>query len=179
MLDTDNDGVADYLDQEANTPDGMLVDTKGRSIDKNNNNVPDETEAYILKNYGNKSDTTTVYDNELIKSLINGGYVAVYFDFDKSTPTNVSTEGTDFILTYLRNNPSASVDIIGHADELGRTAYNDKLSNARATNVKNTLVKANVDASRLNVIAAGEDTSVDKDSDAARKLVRKVTFRVK
>jgi OOP family OmpA-OmpF porin len=79
----------------------------------------------------------------------------------------------------LRNNPSASVDIIGHADELGRSAYNDKLSNARATNVKNTLVKANVDAARLNVIAAGEDTSVDKDSDAARKLVRKVTFRVK
>ena len=180
MLDTDNDGVADYLDQEQNTPAGQMVDTKGRSIDKNNNNVPDETEAYILKNYASKSaDTTTVYDNELIKSLINGGYVAVYFDFDKSKPTNVSSEGTDFILTYLRNNPSASIDIIGHADELGRSAYNDKLSNARANNVKNTLVKANIDASRLNVIAAGEDTSVDKDSDAARKLVRKVTFRVK
>ena len=111
--------------------------------------------------------------------MINGGYVATYFDFNKSTPTNVSTEGTDFILTYLRNNPSASVDIIGHADELGRSAYNDKLSNARATTIKNTLVKANIAASRLNVIAAGEDTSVNKDSDAARKLVRRVTFMVK
>ena len=180
MLDTDNDGVADYLDQEQNTPAGQMVDTKGRSIDKNNNNVPDETEAYIMKNYAaNTGDGSVVYNNELIKSLINGGYVAVYFDFNKSTPTNVSTEGTDFMLTYLRNNPSASIDIIGHADELGRSAYNDKLSNARATNVKNTLVKANVDASRLNVVAAGEDTSVDKDSDAARKLVRRVTFRVK
>ncbi|TRX02049.1 OmpA family protein [Flavobacterium gawalongense] len=180
MLDADNDGVADYLDQEPNTAAGAMVDTKGKSIDKNNNNVPDETEAYILKNYVSKTDdTTTVYDNELIKSLINGGYVAVYFDFDKSKPTNVSTEGIDFILTYLRNNPSASVDIIGHADELGRSAYNDKLSNARATNVKNTLVKANIDASRLNVIAAGEDTSVDKASENARKLVRRVTFTVK
>ncbi|MFV5690918.1 OmpA family protein [Flavobacterium sp. LT1R49] len=180
MTDADNDGVADYLDQEANTPAGAMVDTKGRSIDKNNNNVPDETEAYILKNYASKTgDSTTVYDNELIKSLINGGYVAVYFDFDKSKPTNVSTEGIDFILTYLRNNPSASVDITGHADELGRSAYNDKLSNARAANVKNTLVKAKVDASRLNVIAAGEDTSVDKASENARKLVRRVTFIVK
>lgn len=180
MLDADNDGVADYLDQEPSTAAGAMVDTKGRSIDKNNNNVPDETEAYILKNYVSKTgDTTTVYDNELIKSLINGGYVAVYFDFDKSKPTNVSTEGIDFILTYLRNNPSVSVDIIGHADELGRSAYNDKLSNARAANVKNTLVKANIDASRLNVIAAGEDTSVDKDSENARKLVRRVTFTVK
>jgi OOP family OmpA-OmpF porin len=64
-------------------------------------------------------------------------------------------------LTYLRNNPSASVDIIGHADELGRSSYNDKLSNERAANVKTILMKA-IDASRLNVIAAGEDTSVEK-----------------
>ena len=181
MLDTDKDGVADYLDEESNTPAGAMVDTKGRSIDKNNNNVPDETEAYILKNYSNNTTNNSplLTNNELIRSLINGGYVAVYFDFNKSKPTNVSTEGTDFILTYLRNNPTASVDIIGHADEIGRSAYNDKLSNARANNVKNTLVKANVDASRLNVIAAGEDTSVDIDSENARRLVRRVTFRVK
>ena len=180
MLDTDKDGVADYLDEEANTPAGTMVDTKGRSIDKNNNGVPDETEAYVLKNYAsNTTNSPLLSNNELITSLINGGYVAVYFDFDKSKPTNVSTEGTDFILTYLRNNPSASVDIVGHADEIGRSAYNDKLSNARANNVKNTLVKAKIDASRLNVIAAGEDTSVDKDSENARRLVRRVTFRVK
>lgn len=180
MLDTDKDGVADYLDEEANTPAGAMVDTKGKSVDKNNNNVADETEAYILKNYaGNTGDGSIIYNNDLIKSLINGGYVAVYFDYNKSTPTNVSTEGTDFILTYLRNNPSASVDIIGHADELGRSEYNDKLSAARANNVKNTLVKANIDASRLNVVGAGEDNSVDKNSDAARKLVRRVTFIVK
>jgi OOP family OmpA-OmpF porin len=47
--------------------------------------------------------------------------VATYFDFDKSTPSNVSTTGIDFVLTYLRNN-RASVDIIGHADELGRSS---------------------------------------------------------
>ena len=180
MQDTDKDGVADYLDEEANTPAGSMVDTKGRSIDKNNNGVPDETEAYILKNYAtNTANSPLLSNNELITSLINGGYVAVYFDFNKSTPTNVSTEGTDFMLTYLRNNPSATIDIVGHADEIGRSAYNDKLSNARANNVKNTLVKAGISESRLNVIVAGEDTSVDIDSENARRLVRRVTFRVK
>lgn len=190
MLDSDKDGVADYLDEEPNTPAGTMVDSKGKSVDKNNNGVPDETEAYVLKNYskngstdGNNSNSTTnnplLSNNELITSLINGGYVAVYFDFNKSKPTNVSTEGIDFMLTYLRNNPSASIDIYGHADEIGRTAYNDKLSNARANSVKTTLIKANIVASRLNVIAAGEDNSVDVDSENARKLVRRVTFRVK
>ena len=179
LIDTDQDGVADYLDLEKNTVSGVMVDSKGRAIDLNNNNVPDELENYLMANYVNKKDQSTATDNELIKSLINGGYVATYFDFDKTNPTTVSTEGIDFILTYLRNNPTASVDIIGHADELGRTAYNDKLSNARAANVKKILMKANIDASRLNVIAAGEDNSVEKDSEGARKLVRKVTFRIK
>ena len=181
MHDTDKDGIADYLDEELNTAAGAMVDSKGRSIDKNNNGVPDETEAYILKNYtkNTTNNSPLLTNNELISSLINDGYVAVYFDFNKSKPTNVSTENTDFILTYLRKNPTASIDIIGHADEIGRSKYNDKLSSARATNVKNTLVRANIDASRLNVIAAGEDTSVDINSANARKLVRRVTFRIK
>lgn len=180
LIDTDQDGVADYLDLEPNTVSGVMVDSKGRAVDLNKNGVPDELEGYLSKNYVNKSEyNASLSDNELIRNLINDGYVATYFDFDKSTPTNVSTEGIDFILTYLRNNPTASVDIIGHADELGRSEYNDKLSNARAAKVKDILLKANIDASRLNVIAAGEDTSVEKDSQFARKLVRRVTFRIK
>jgi OOP family OmpA-OmpF porin len=180
MLDTDDDGVANYLDQEAETPAGTLVDTKGRSIDKNKNGVADETENYISKNYASKTDGTQGLDsNDQIKSTINNGYICTYFDFNVSKPNNASIEGINFILTYLRNNPSASVDIIGHADEVGNSEYNNNLSHARATNVKNILLKANIDPSRLNVVAAGEDTSVDKTSESARKLVRKVTFIIK
>lgn len=180
MIDSDKDGVANYLDEEAETPAGTMVDTKGRSIDKNNNKVADETEAYVLKNYASKTDGPQVINyNDQIKSTINNGYICTYFDFNESKPNNTSTEGIDFILTYLRNNPSASVDIIGHADEVGKSEYNDKLSNARATNVKNILLKANINPSRLNVVSAGEDTSVDKNSEGARKLVRKVTFMIK
>ena len=180
MLDTDKDGVADYLDQEPNTISGVMVNTKGKSIDNNKNNIPDELESYLFKTYGDNSETSVLSrNNELIKRLINSGYVCAYFDYNGAIPSNDSTDGINFILTYLRNNPSASVDIIGHADELGKTAYNDKLSTTRATAVKDILLKANIDASRVNVIAGGEDTSVDKNSDGARKLVRKVTFAVK
>lgn len=180
MQDTDRDGVVDYLDAEPNTIAGVMVDTKGRAIDLNNNNIPDEIESYFEKTYGkNANQTALLSNNELIRNLINEGYITTYFDFGKTKPTNVSTEGIDFILTYLRNNPTASVDIIGHADEIGKTPYNDKLSNARANSVKNILVKAKIDPSRLNVIGAGEDNSVEKSSDGARKLVRRVTFKVK
>jgi OOP family OmpA-OmpF porin len=83
------------------------------------------------------------------------------------------------MLTYLRNNPTASIDIIGHADESGDSVKNVKLSNDRAVSVKNVLVKGGISADRLNVVSAGEDTSVDGTSAEARTLVRRVTFKVK
>lgn len=178
MADVDQDGVPDYLDVEPNSIAGVAVDTKGRMVDLNKNGVPDEMEKYLNATYIT-NQTLVNSEKETVKKLINEGYIATYFDFDKTKPTNVSTEGIDFILTYLRNNPAASVDIIGHADEIGKSPYNDKLSAARATSVKEVLMKAGIDESRLNVVPQGEDTSVDKGSAGARKLVRRVTFRVK
>ena len=178
LADADQDGVPDYLDVEPNSIAGVAVDTKGRMVDLNKNGVPDEMEKYLNTTYIT-NQTLVDSEKETVKKLINEGYIATYFDFNKTKPTNVSTEGIDFILTYLRNNPTASVDIIGHADEIGKSPYNDKLSASRATSVKEVLMKAGIDESRLNVVPQGEDTSVDKGSAGARKLVRRVTFRVK
>lgn len=141
-------------------------------------NAKNAEPKYVEKeiNYEQLAATSS---KETIKKMINDGYIGTYFEFNKSTPTDVSTYGIDFILSYLRNNPTASVDIIGHADEIGSSAYNTKLSDARANNVKYTLEKANIASSRLNVVAAGSDTSVDKTSEGARMLTRRVTFKVK
>jgi OOP family OmpA-OmpF porin len=182
LNDTDKDGVPDYLDVENNSIAGVAVDTKGRMVDINKNGIPDELEKYMANTYVDKSnikETIETANADMIKRLINEGYVTTYFDSNKTKPTNVSTEGIDFMLTYLRNNPTASIDIIGHADEIGKNAYNDKLANDRANTVKNTLVKAGIDASRLNIMSQGEDTSVAIDSADARRLVRRVTFKIK
>ncbi len=182
MNDADKDGVPDYLDVENNSIAGVAVDTKGRMVDINKNGVPDELEKFLQNTYATKETVTQAAasaNEEMIKRLINEGYVTTYFDTNKTKPTNVSTEGIDFMLTYLRNNPDATIDIIGNADEIGKTAYNASLSNKRAESVKAILVKAGINPSRLNVMAKGEDSSVDKDSDGARKLVRRVTFKVR
>lgn len=182
MNDSDKDGVPDYLDVENNSISGVAVDTKGRMIDINKNGVPDELEKYMTDNYVDKSnikETLETANADMVKRLINEGYVTTYFDSNKTTPTNVSTEGIDFMLTYLRNNPSASIDIIGHADEIGKSAYNDKLAAGRANNVKNTLIKAGVSPDRLHIVSEGEDSSVAIDSKDARRLVRRVTFKVR
>jgi len=125
------------------------------------------------------NNTTVVNDKDVVKELINDKYYSVYFDFNKATPIENSTAAIDVVLTYLRKNPSASLDIIGYADQVGKAEYNEKLSNQRAENVKTIFEKAGISSSRLNVIPAGADTSIQKDSEEARRLARRVTFKIK
>lgn len=177
MIDTDKDGVADLYDLEPNTISGVAVNTKGQSIDNNQNGVPDELESYLDKTYVKQGSQTAT--NSTVEELINGGYVNVYFDFNSSKPTNASLSGVDFLVKYLKNNPGKSADIIGYSDEIGSSNYNTELSRKRAEAVKKVAINAGIDASRLNVVANGEDTSVNKNSKEARQIVRRVTFQVK
>jgi OOP family OmpA-OmpF porin len=177
LIDTDKDGVADLYDLEPNTVSGVAVNTKGQSIDTNQNGVPDELESYLDKTYVRQGSQTAT--NNTVEELINGGYVNVYFDFNSSKPTNASLSGVDFLVKYLKNNPGKSADIVGYADEIGSSSYNTELSRKRAEAVKKVAENAGIDASRLNVIANGEDTSVNKNSKEARQIVRRVTFKVK
>jgi len=177
ILDSDKDGVADLYDLEPNTPAGATVDTKGQSVDKNQNGVPDSLETYLDSKYAQNNNSNVT--NSTVEELINGGYVNVYFDFNSSKPTNASLSGVDFLVKYLKNNPSKSADILGYADEVGNSSYNQKLSQKRAEAVKNVLTNAGIDASRLTVKGNGEDASVNKNSAEARQIVRRVTFKVK
>jgi OOP family OmpA-OmpF porin len=177
LLDTDKDGVADLYDLEPNSIAGVAVNTKGQSIDNNQNGVPDELESYLEKTYGQKSDK--IATNTTVEELINDGYVNVYFDFNSSKPTTASLSGIDFLVKYLKNNPEKTADVVGYADEIGSSSYNVELSRKRAEAVKQVAINAGIDASRLNVIANGEDASVNKNSKEARQIVRRVSFQVK
>ena len=182
MVDTDRDGVPDYLDVEPNSMPGVGVNSKGVTVDRNDNGIPDELEEYFERKYGEDSVRGTSNDQEsqkMAKGFINQGYVTAYFDFDKDQPTSLSTQGIDFVRTYLLNNPATTVDVFGYADEIGKTEYNNNLAKRRAENIKNILVKSGISADRINIISKGEDTSVDTSSGAARRLVRKVTFHIK
>jgi len=177
MNDTDKDGVPDYLDSEPNTITGVAVDSKGRTIDKNQNGVPDELESYI-ENNNKQMEQKITQVGAGVEQLINDGYVNVYFDFNKDTPNAQSVNGINFLITYLKENPGKSADVIGYADEVGNTAYNKDLSERRAKNVKQILVDAGIDAGRLNIVGNGAQ-SLGNDSKAVRQTVRRVTFILK
>ena len=182
MIDSDQDGVPDYLDREPNTPSGVAVDTKGRAIDKNNNGIPDELESSLDKLYVKKGEevaTSGGSSKGTVKNLLDDGYVNVYFQFNSDKPENYSLEAINYLSKYMKENPSASAELIGYADEIGNADYNQKLSERRAKKVYEILIATGVSANRLSYTGGGQDASVDKNSSPARQLVRRVTFKLK
>lgn len=178
LTDSDQDGIADMFDAEPNSMTGVAVDQKGRTIDRNGNGIADELERYFDTKYGTSSANNANQTAD-VKALINDGYVNVYFDFNSSTPTTESVSGINFLVKYLNANPTASADVVGYADEIGNSAFNQTLSKKRAENVKQILVDSGINASRLNITGNGEDASVNKASKEARQVVRRVTFKIK
>jgi OOP family OmpA-OmpF porin len=174
LLDTDKYGVADYLDEEKKSAQNAIVDTKGRTIDGNNNGIDDKVEAYV-----DDKTKVTPTEGQSIEDMINGGYITVLFDFNSSQPTADSYSAINFVTQYLKSNPNSSVEIVGYADEIGKSEYNKTLSASRANFVKDVITKAGINASRLTVAGQGEDASVDASSADARRLVRKVIFKLK
>ena len=166
---------ADWTIITNESSDISFLENKVSGLEAQIKKIPAQKEVVIEKQVGNPQ----VSDNDLIKRMINDKYYSVYFDFNKTTPIENSTAAIDVVLNYLRKNPSASLDLLGYADQIGKTEYNTKLSNARANKVKTIFEKAGIASSRLNVVAEGADTSIQKDSDEARRLARRVTFIVK
>lgn len=183
LIDTDQDGVADYLDREPNTVSGVAVNTKGVAVDQNKNGVPDELEATLDNRYAKKSDipastSSMTSGGDVIKKLIEDGYVNVYFQFNSTKPETYSLESINYLINYMTENAGASAQLVGYADEIGNPATNQRLSERRAQKVKDIMVAAGISASRLTATGNGEDASVDKNSAPARQLVRRVTFKL-
>lgn len=184
QADDDQDGVPNYLDRDNTTESGVRVDSKGRAIDMNKNGIPDDMESSLANTYVTKTDAENMMnqagaaDSDLVKKLINEGYVNVYFQFNSTKPTTYSLGALNTIVQYMKDHPSATATLTGYADEIGSPEYNKQLSERRAKMVNDVMVAAGIDASRLTVNGDGEDASVDKNSAQARQMVRRVTFRV-
>jgi OOP family OmpA-OmpF porin len=179
LIDSDQDGVPDYLDREPNTPPGAVVDTKGRAVDTNNSGIPDHMESALDRRYATKADLEKADGGGLdMAKLINEGYVNVYFRFNSDEPEIYSLQAVNYLVIYMKQNPGSRAELIGYADEIGNANYNLQLSERRANKVKELMIAAGIDGSRLTTRGGGEDASVNKDSSQARQLVRRVTFRL-
>lgn len=91
----------------------------------------------------------------------------VYFDFDSYRISSSGREAIRANASWLKANPSATVQIEGHCDERGTTEYNLALGDRRANAVRDALVKAGISRNRLSTISYGEERPADPGHDEA------------
>jgi peptidoglycan-associated lipoprotein len=101
----------------------------------------------------------------------------IYFDYDKSDLRSDALAQLKKNAEWLKANPKYRVRLEGNCDERGTVEYNLALGDRRAAGSKNYLLKAGVDASRLETISYGEEHPVDPghNEDAWQKN-RRVDF---
>jgi len=66
------------------------------------------------------------------------------------------------------------IALTGHADRIGKAAYNQKLSEQRATAVKDYLVEKQVPANRITASGMGEKQPVTTAQDCAKLKIPKL-----
>lgn len=91
----------------------------------------------------------------------------VHFDLDAFTLTPEAKAILDANATAMRDNPTVTVRVEGHADERGSTQYNVGLGDRRANAVKTYLGALGIQASRLEIVSYGEEKPADHGHDDA------------
>ena len=150
--DTDNDGILDPDDKCVNEPEtfNQFQDEDG---------CPDELPEEIKQFTG----------------VIEG----IYFDTAKSTIKSKSTPKLDNAVAVLKEYPDLRIEISGHTDDRGNDDYNMKLSADRADAVKQYLVDAGIDGSRIETRGAGElEPRESNNTKAGRSKNRRIEFKL-
>ena len=85
----------------------------------------------------------------------------------------------DRVAEFMQLNPTVSIEISAHSDDVGAAAYNKQLSQQRAASVEDYLIKKNIKESSLQSVGYGEEKPrVPNDSDENRALNRRVELMV-
>ncbi len=192
--DGDGDGVADINDECPEVAGDMA---NGCKSDTDDDGVPDD-EDMCPEVAGNlngcpDSDKDGVADKD-DKCPNRGGnvdangcpkriYIAPYY-FDSGS-RNIFAKSDfndvlDNVVAIMGANPTITVSVNGHTDDRGSESGNQKLSEKRAKQVMEYLIKKGVDPARLNSAGYGESQPIGDNTTAeGRKQNRRVEFIAK
>jgi OOP family OmpA-OmpF porin len=104
----------------------------------------------------------------------------VFFDFDKNILTEADLKELPKAVAFVKKYPGAEIRLDGYTDSIGTDAYNMKLSERRATAVKDYLIKeAGVSSSKITAVGHGEaDPVADNKTEEGRAKNRRVEISI-
>lgn len=145
------------------------------------------TEYLVIPNIYTRTDV--VVNVELIPLQVSSGeYVvikSIFYDFNRSDLRRESKIELEKLYKLMEQNPSLYIEIIGHTDSKGSTAYNLKLSKKRARTAIDYLVAKGIELKRFVAKGAGESSHVaininpdGSDNPEGRQLNRRVDMKL-
>ena len=103
----------------------------------------------------------------------------IFFEFDKSTLLQQSYHELKKLTEILLQHPKMKIEIGGHTDSRGSSAYNQRLSESRARAVVEYLSTKGIDSNRLKYKGYGSSKPIDTNStEEGRSRNRRVEFTV-
>ena len=84
----------------------------------------------------------------------------IYFDFDRADLRPDARETLKVNAQWLKDNPTATVQVEGHCDERGTAEYNLALGARRAQAAKDYLVTLGIPEQRISTISYGQELPV-------------------
>ena len=101
------------------------------------------------------------------------------FDTNRSTLKDSSQAAVNQITEMLRAYPDSKLRISGHTDSVGRTVYNQKLSERRAQAVAHELALKGIPRSRMEIVGFGETRPIaDNKTVEGRMQNRRVEIDI-
>lgn len=160
--DVDSDGVLDRDDDCVN----QAGDAKNKGCpwpDKDNDGVPDDKDncpEEVGTRVNNGCPIVPSKFTEFIESDKNN----ILFTVSSSQLDSDAKFTLNSVKTLLDFYTKTSITIEGYASTDGSTAYNQKLSEERAMEIKNYLVSNNIAPERLSIIGYGESRPIANNS---------------
>lgn len=139
----------------------------------------ESTHNFALKKPDTASVDTSMNDKHIIF------YKNIYFKTESSDITNSEKSKLDLLIKELINNPTWTINSIGHTDSKGSVRYNQILSSLRSESVKTYICNRGIDYKRVHTIGKGESfpiaeniTSDGSDNIKGRESNRRVEIQI-
>jgi OOP family OmpA-OmpF porin len=168
-LDSDGDGVPDYLDQCPDTPKGDSVDKKGCTLEKDadRDGVADADDQCPETPFGapvNNSGCWIIANIE--------------FEFNSTVIRSEYHQTLDEIADVMQKNPQMTLKAEGHTCNIGTEAYNLGLSNRRAEAAKQYLIDRGISERRISTDGFGfSKPAASNDTQWGRERNRRDEFK--
>jgi outer membrane protein OmpA-like peptidoglycan-associated protein len=196
LQDSDKDGLTDGEEVNKYKTEPLNPDTDGEGLkdgeevltwktdplkkDTDNGTVDDFTEVKRGTNPLEKKDDVEAkkqdefLSNKTAKIELEG----VAFETGKADIKPESEEILNRVLKTLKDNPTVTVEISGHTDNVGNKKKNQKLSEDRAISVKNWLVTKGIAENRMTTAGYGPDRpKVPNDTPENKAMNRRIEMQ--